>query len=434
MYETHKRLLEETPYASTASIGPAGENLVRYATLMVDRDHAFGRSGSGYLFGERKLKAIVVKKPSRGVEIYDKKLYREVYKEIVRRSNEMHMLKKHGTQSTPPYAASVGQIPVKNFYTTYHDKVNFLSGEVFERYRIRSEYCFPCVIGCRKITSLDGIEVSGPEYETIAMTGSNDMVFDPKAIIENGYLCNDLGLDTISTGNVIARYMEYLERRGEDKRGDHSFQVELIKKIAYRDGIGDILAEGVKRASERLGGEEYAVHVKGLEAPAWDPRGRVGAALSYATADVGASHLRGFPDRERPPKPLEKRHVESLIRNRDRKYTKDSLIVCTFTPRDFELASKAFYSLTGEHLDRLIGRRAENLGRLINLKLKPDLRDEIPKRRREPLPSGPARGSKAFLSEEEFKRGLQWFLWDENGKPTREALEKTSLQEFLSLL
>ncbi len=438
IYETTK-ILSERHRGSIAAIGPAGENLVKYAVVMVDRDHAFGRSGSGAQFGKRKLKALVVSRASTEVKVYDRDEYREVIREITKRSKEMRILREHGTQATPSFAASVGQIPVKNFYTTRHKEVDKISGDAFKRFRVRSESCLPCAIGCRKITKINDVEVSGPEYETIAMTGSNNLVFDPRAIIENGYLCNDLGLDTISTGNVIGRYMERLERyKGVKRRGDHEFQKDLIIKIAYRKDVGDILAEGVKRASEILGGTFFAVHVKGLEAPARDPRGRLGAALSYATADVGASHLRGFPDREPPRVSFKRKHVESLIKNRDRKYTKDSLIVCTFVPRDRELANKAFHSITGKELDPLIGRRAENLGRLINLRLKPDLKDDIPPRRWEPVPDGPAKGMKAFKDEEEFRRALMWFyemrLRDENGRPTEESLRKTSLEEFLHLI
>jgi len=174
-----------------------------------------------------------------------------------------------------------------------------------------------------------------PEYETIAMLGANLGIADREAILEANELCNALGIDTISTGGVIGFAIECSKRGAIPEKldwGDPKVLQTLIPQIAHRQGIGDTLAEGVRRASEIIGGESYkwAVHGKGLEVPAWDPRGKLGSGLAYATGDIGASHMRDDFQAKKPPLESALPIVPELVTGQDWLAVRDSLILCAF--------------------------------------------------------------------------------------------------------
>ncbi len=284
------------------------------------------------------------------------------------------------------------------------------------------------------------------------MLGGNCGINDIEAVIHANYLCNQLGLDTISTGSAIAMTMEAKEKglvEGPEfddvEFGNIDKFLELIDKIAYRKDIGGILAEGVAQAAEHWNVNDLAIHVKKLPFAAWDPRAKLGLGLSYATAAVGASHLRGWPTTRDVPEKSAVEVLDSLIEQQDLKTIKDCLSICHFTHSikpalDFDdcvnIVSAVWdRKITEEELIS-IARRVWIMKRMFNIRefgdKDPIEFDNLPKRfMEEPLPSGRAEGRTAFIDDEDFlksrsllyvKRGL-----DEKGYPTKEELDKLGL-------
>ncbi len=281
------------------------------------------------------------------------------------------------------------------------------------------------------------------------MLGAATGVFNLEVVLYYNWLADELGVDTISAGNTIAWFLELVEDGLIDPRehgfnakgfGDEEAVLRLLEMIAYRRGVGAILAEGVWRASKILGvGEDKAVHVKGLEAPAWDPRGRRALGVSYATADVGASHLRGWPRPHEPPTTGPARElVPSMARSRDRDSVMDTMGICRFVSYPLSAVIDFIGAATGwrpsEEELLLIPQRAEALARIHDAieRLTPPLDDTVPKRWMEPIPEGPLKGVKAFLDWNDLREAVREYYkirgWDENlGVPLPETLEKLGL-------
>ncbi|MGQ4872175.1 MAG: aldehyde ferredoxin oxidoreductase C-terminal domain-containing protein, partial [Candidatus Thorarchaeota archaeon] len=227
--------------------------------------------------------------------------------------------------------------------------------------------------------------------------------------------------------------------------GDARGALRLLKMIALRDGFGDVLADGVKRAAEKIGNgaAELAVHVKGLECAAWDPRGRKGMGLSYATADVGASHLRGWPATTDPPDTSALDVVESMVRARDEKVLTDSLVVCHFTyhlPLKLEQKIRLLNGATGESYTEedifLFAKRVAVLTRSFNVREGVSRKDDVlPPKFWTPQSQGPREGRTAFVSREDFEASLDMFYrlrgWDQNGVPTKETIEEVGLGSLI---
>ena len=274
-----------------------------------------------------------------------------------------------------------------------------------------------------------------------------------EAVIHANYLCNELGLDTISTGSAIAMTMEAIEKgliEGPEfddvEFGNIDKFLELIDKIAYRQDIGDILADGVAQAAEYWNIQDLAIHVKKLPFAAWDPRAKLGLGLSYATAAVGASHLRGWPSTSEIPEKSAVKVIDSLVEQQDLKTIKDCLSICHFTHSikpalGFDdcvniLSAAWDKEVTAEDLTD-VARRIWIMKRLFNMRefgdKKPIEFDNLPKRfMKEPLPSGRAKGKTAFVNEEDFiesrrtlyeKRGL-----DAEGVPIEEELKRLRIK------
>jgi len=299
-----------------------------------------------------------------------------------------------------------------------------------------------------------GSELEGPEYETLGMFGSNQLIDDLPAIIQANILCDKLGLDTISTGNVIGFIMECFERElisfretdGLDIRfGDREASLRAIEMIAYRQGFGDILAEGVKAISERIGKDSgrFAMHVKGLEFPAYEPRGAFGSALSYAVSPRGACHRRAWPPAKEilgnyPPYTVEGK-AEMVKGLYDENCILHALLVCDmpakFIPLSQDDYSKYFEAVTGGPLSKndfqIIADRIETLIRMFNVREGFSRKDDtLPYRTlHEPLPDGPAKGQ--FIGEENLNRMLDEYYelrgWDRLGTPKKETLKKYQL-------
>ncbi|HDM92544.1 MAG TPA: hypothetical protein ENG69_04045 [Candidatus Korarchaeota archaeon] len=370
--------------------------------------------------------------------------------EILRRTEGRRGPQNDGTTGGVVSANALGMLPTRNFQTTHFEHAENYDPSALRRYRFRDLSCFLCPKACVKYHRLPSGELTVVQYEGMAMLGTNLGLERVEDMIRLYERCNRLGMDVISAGSVMAMAAECAERgllrdeKFEDLRfGNAGAFLRLVEAIAYRRGLGDLLAEGTARAAEELGAPELAVHVKRLEMAAWDPRGRLGLGLSYATADVGASHLRGWPDSQEKPSVSALGTVESLIRRRDEKALADSLIMCVFLDTRVEDYPRILRAATGEEYsveDLLkVGWRIETLIRMFNLRegLNPEEEDVLPPRMWEPVPDGPSRGMRAFVSEEDFRACLKKFYamrgWNESGKPSREIISKLGLSDLLSM-
>jgi len=295
------------------AIGPAGERLVKFATI-ANEEGIGGRAGGGAVMGSKNLKAIVVK-GTRPIEFaYPEELRRYVRDLNIRLGSSARgvSLRKFGSAGSVGIYHEIGNIPIRNFlWGRWDDNEVFkITGETMAKTILERPFpCTTCPVACKRFVRVkpgkwfeSEFRGLGPEYETISLFGTNLLISDLEAIAKMNELCDRLGLDTISTGNVIGFIFEAAERGLINKEvdglrlewGNADTVVRLIQKIAYREGIGDLLAEGVKRVSEKIGGREFAVHVKGLEMPAHDGRAFFAHALSFMTINRGADHL-GWP-------------------------------------------------------------------------------------------------------------------------------------------
>lgn len=314
-FETDRLIKEATNEKAVVSvIGQAGENLVKFASIMTDglEARAVGRTGLGAVMGSKNLKAIAVYGNNRA-EVAKKNELKQLTKklapEMLKKAKGLHDYGTSGGMATFEY---VGDLPIRNWTQgKWEEGAKKISGQkMAETILTKNYHCGYCVIGCGRTVKLDtgdyaGVEQAGPEYETLASLGALCLVDDLKAIALANEWCNRYGLDTISTGGVIAFAMEAFENgliTKEDtdgleiKWGDPNVMLELVRRIAQRKGIGDLLAEGVKRVADKIGGIalEFAIHSKGLEFPAHDPRAYNSLAVGYATSNRGACHLQAF--------------------------------------------------------------------------------------------------------------------------------------------
>ena len=455
---TLKKRLGES--AHVASIGPAGENLVRYACISVDKYRQAGRGGAGAVMGSKNLKAVAVRSASYKIEYADPEGFREAAKKalkVIRENSFIPLRRKYGT---PIWVAPVNKaalLPTRNFRTGVFEKAENISGETMrDKIVVKDGTCYNCIIQCWKYTHVESgkykvDELAGPEYESIALLGSDCGVGSIEAVAHASMLCDDLGLDTISTGNSIAFAMECYERgllTVEDtdglelKFGNADAEIEMVKKIAYRKGLGNLLAEGVRRASKKIGdgSEKFAMHVKGLEIPGYDPRGAFGMALAYATSDRGACHQRAWTVRAEIEGKLEPR-FSTKGRARFVKETQDeramcfSLVLCDFAPLEVkhfvELLNKATgFNFTVEDYLKT-GERIWNLTRLFNVREGITRKDDTlpPRFMEEPLLEGVTKGQ--VVTKEMLDEMLDEYYalrgWDKNGVPTEEKLKELGL-------
>lgn len=443
--------------ASVLSIGQGGENLVRFASVMNDASRAFGRGGLGAVFGSKKLKAIVTIGGTKRPAIHSVDDFRDFRYEVNKLVNThpvtSKMLKSLGTAGILNLMNSMGVLGTRNFRDNHFEHADDISGEALrEKYLVRYEACWGCSIMCGRVSNMEGKHISGPEFETIYAFGSNLGVSNLAQIIKANYYANDYGLDTISTGGVLGYAMEMTEEGLHDfgiRFGEDEKLVEYIRKIAERKDIGDELAEGVKRLSEKYGGEDFAMHVKGMELPAYDPRGVQGMGLVYATSSRGACHLRGgytvsieiFGIPRRINRFLTVSKGTHVARHQDSGNVCDSLVVCRFTTNAISLHHwvRIYNAVTGQNLNESelerIGERIQNLERMINLKLGFTKKDDT-------LPRRLLKEAKRISDHGEFVVDLETMLkeyyeyrdWDENGVPRREKLKELDLEDDIPWL
>ena len=301
--------------SEVACIGPAGERLVRYATI-TNGTRTAARCGVGTVMGSKNLKAVVILahgQPSLHNLLEFKKLVGQQV-DILKTHPKRESLSQFGTTTMTGIVNSLGIYPVKNFQEGYFEDWEALGAEAFQAIRVKNTGCYSCMTRCGQIYEVKegpyrGARSEGPEYETIWSMGGLLGNKELGSIVQADALCDQLGLDTISTGGTIAFAFELFQRgilTDADTGGlnltwgNHQAILTLIEQIGQREGLGDLLAEGSKRAAESIGrgSEDYAMQVKGLEFGGYDPRGIMGYSLSYATANIGASHMYGRPREE----------------------------------------------------------------------------------------------------------------------------------------
>ena len=309
---TTNMLLDETEDrdASVAAIGVAGENMVRFAAVINDRGRAAGRGGGGAVMGSKNLKAVVTN-GTVDIRVADPKGFMDavIKAEEALDKYPYESINQFGTPLLVNILNAGGCLPTKYFNQATFKNADDISGErLTERYLIKRRACYGCSMGCGRYSSVGTGPFAtppqeGPEYETLNMLGALCLNNNLESILNANYLCNNLGMDTISTGSAIAFAMECFEKGilkkkdldgRELKWGDSGAVVELVKKIAQREGIGDLLANGVRAAAEHLGpkARKVALHVKGLELPAHEPRGESKIlGLQYAVSARGACHM-----------------------------------------------------------------------------------------------------------------------------------------------
>jgi len=457
-----KDLKDET--VSVACIGPAGEKLVRFACIVHERRTA-GRCGTGTIMGSKNLKAIAVRGTG-DVEVRDTEKLKDVAERVYKEAKEvMKEYSKYGTPTLVELINYSGALPTRNFQSGVFEGAEKLTGPFMRKKIVKKDVsCWSCPVGCSKIVSIkegfSNIITEGPEYETISMLGSNCGIDSIDAITLANKYCDDLGLDTLSTGNIVAFAMECYERglinkentEGlEIKFGDHQVVIELIKKIANREGFGDLLAEGVKRASEKVGkeSEKFAIHVKGLEIPGYSPRSLYGAALNYATSPCGGHVNRGSTVLTEITMPSNIRFDPVgkgiLVKNeQDRRAVYDSAVLCLVTRRITHLpqVSEMLEAVTGmrarpeELMD--IGERINNLERAFNVREGITRKDDILPWRclEEPMPDGPAKGR--ALGEAGLNKMLDEYYgargWNNEGIPRKDRLQELGLNDVAKQL
>ena len=267
------------------TIGPAGENEVRYAALMTYDSRAFGRGGIGAVFGSKNLKTVSFAGDVKAdVSIPDDAVAGDIHRQA---ATEDHIMKRQGTTSGVDLKNEMFSLPTQYFERMSFDEgVDGINGDAVESKKYKRGTCSQCAFACKLPTRDEetGLETEGPEYETVFSFGSNLLVGDVVSVMKSNELCDELGLDTISAGVSIGGYLQ-----AEERFGDSALIHELIEKIAHREGVGDLLAEGIGRIHDDLGVTNWTS--KGLEFPGHDGRVLHGRALGYATANRGADHM-----------------------------------------------------------------------------------------------------------------------------------------------
>ncbi len=297
-YETQEILGKKKYHAV---IGPAGENMVLFAGIVSDERIA-GRTGVGAVMGSKKLKAVSVS-GSRKLEMDDPEAFKEYTKTIrtLFRDHPVlgHSMEAFGTAGIVKTTNARNIIPTHNFKYGHFDKGMSLTGEYMADNTLvgTKSSCIHCPVTCGRQVNIEGIgTVKGPEYETLGLMGTNLEISDITKVQEWNYAADDMGMDTISLGAVLGFTME-LQERGMLQSGltfgDAAGVPEIIRDIAHRHGLGNDLADGVKRMSAKYGGHEFAMHVKGLELSAYDPRGSFAQGVEYATTNRGGCHVQG---------------------------------------------------------------------------------------------------------------------------------------------
>lgn len=469
-YETQALIKEELgdKKFQVTCIGPGGENLVKYSAI-IHNFHAAGRGGIASVLGWKKLKAFAVR-GDKGVEVPDNEAMINFYKELTEKCIKHPTLPGYGTTVALGTINKMGCLGTRNWQAEVFEGAANIDGyTTIPKYKIRDIACTGCPIGCGKIQKIAegkyaGALAKGPEYETLYALGSLVGVDDFGALVSAARLCDEYGLDTISTGVSIAWAMECYEKGILTKEetdgihlnfGDGNAVNEAVKKIAYRKGyLGDLLAKGVKEASEIIGcGSQYfAMHFKGLELAGHSPRGVKGWTLGYSVGWRGGSHHDGRVHDIEYPKSFEERALkfedkpEIVYKTVHRVMIEESLITCRFfggyygplEPNENHLKIIKLttgFNLTLEELWRT-ARRIRTLIRCLEVRdgfgRKEDVNAPPLRVLNEPIPQGPSKGAYTKPSELKIMIDQLYDLmgWDrETGKPKSEVLKELGLDD-----
>jgi aldehyde:ferredoxin oxidoreductase len=455
----------------TALIGQGGESLVRYACVMNDVNHAAGRSGMGAVMGSKLLKGIAVRGSGR-IPVVNPEIIKEHARRIASNKPLLDQQRRYGTTGVTSGLNAGGGLPTRNFQTGYFEEGDALTGDALnESLLVDIDGCYACPLQCKRVVAASSPYVidrrfGGPEYETIGAFGSNCGIGDLAAVCKANELCAAYGLDTISTGNAIAFAMECRERGLLGKReldgldlhfGNGQAMLRMVEMIARRQGIGDLLAEGVVRAAERIGGNarSFTMAAGGQEFPMHMPRQKPTMGLGYAIGPAGADHGLGLHDtalvkegvgmlpwqelgilRSQPLSDLSVEKLRALIYGQCWRTVLDSISTCIFVPYSRADIVALLSAATGWNSSLFelmkVGQRGITLARFFNTRegfTRAD--DGLPERCFEPLPSGAMAGvaidGSAF--EEMVDAYYDMMGWDPaTGQPRRGLLLELGLE------
>ena len=453
-----------------AQIGPGGENLVRYACMINDLHHAAGRTGMGAVMGSKNLKAVAVRGHEKA-KVADAEKLKELAKWLIqdmKKEWSEHHDFGTGIDAMESYV-KLGNLPIRNFRDGDFPNAKALDPRTIkETISIGMESCYACPVRCKKVVKVeepwrvDPI-YGGPEYEALAAFGSNCGVDDLKAVCKANEICNRYTLDVISTGVTVSFAMECYENgiltdtdtgRVKLNFGNAQAMVQMVEMIGGREGLGDLLAEGVKRAAEKIGkgAERFAVHVKGQEVPMHDPRLKRGFGLGYAVSPTGAEHMDNLNDMYitnvhdleevvvplgiLEPIPLEDlgpKKVRALIYVVNSKTLDNCLLLCYIAPWTYNYIQKTemIRAVTGWKTTMWelmkVGERTLNMARVFNVRegfTKND--DWLPERFFHPKTSGALSETAVDPTKLEKARSTYYEMmgWDENGVPKRAKLQE----------
>ena len=455
--EVDEKLKEAHPDCKVLNIGPAGENLSMLAAIMNDKDRAAGRGGCGAVMGSKLLKAITVTSTKKVVESYDDEKLKEVNKECLQLIRENAVtsggLPTYGTAVLVNIINNTGSFPTKNWQESYYEQADDISGETLkDTYLVKNSACHRCPIACGRVVKVDDKVVGGPEYEPLWAYGGNCGLNDLNAIDKANMLCNEYGLDAISTPCTIAAAME-LYQKGYIKEeecdgiplvwGSSEAIVEWTRRMGEAKlPLAKLMADGSYRLCEHYGHPEISMSVKKQEMPAYDARGIQGIGITYATSNRGGCHVRGYlisPEILGLPEQLDRTTIEGKAQwakiFQDLTAVIDSMGLCLFS--SFALGAPQYAALlnagtgttyTAEELLEA-GERIYNIERLFNKAagMKPE-DDKLPKRLiEEPISSGPSKGmtSQIQITLPQYYEARGWV----DAFPTQETLERLGLTE-----
>jgi len=466
-------------------IGPAGENLVRYANITNDLRHFNGRNGMGAVMGSKNLRAVAVRGHSRYLSLaHDAPALQALGKRLSQEAVKHPLswdLQQRGTPGLVEPLNTGGMLPTRNFKQGVFEGVDGIKWEAYEKQIFTAKRsCYACAVRCKREVAVEGkpSEYGGPEYETVGVFGSDCGVDDIQAVAKANELCNEYLMDTISAGATIAFAMECFEHGliglkdtdGIDLRfGNAEAMLSMIGKIARREGFGNLLAEGSRRAAEKIGGEApfFAIQVKGQELPMHEPRGKYNVGLGYAISEIGADHLlvahdtmlanpesvsfkgaQGLGLQSAQPARVFNEEKTSHFYTLERWTSFEKVSgLCFFgpVPRSFMQAAdvvEGVRAATGwdVDLDELLtmGERATNMARVFNAREGFSRKDDVlPGRLFQGLENGAIQGQ--GIPREDFEQALTRIYqakgWDEQtGMPTRERLEALSLEWAADLM
>jgi len=469
-YETQETILKEIggeKGTRVVGIGPAGEKQVLISAIMNDEGRAAGRGGGGAIMGSKNLKAIAVR-GTKTVPLADADTYNGLAKAKHKEFSTWEM-SAYGTSGWLEGSWNLGDIPVKNWRVgLWEEGCKSISGKKMAETILKPHRaCYMCPLGCSRWVKIEkgrfALEGPGPEYETLGMFGTLLMNDDLESVCYLNELCNDLGLDTISTGSLIGFAMEAYEKGVITKEdagvdltwGNVDAIVEMTLQIGQCRGLGQVLGQGARRASAELGqgSEQYAVHVKGLEIPDHDPRAFWSMAVHYATAPRGGCHLHGTPLQYQfggsspgfgikgTDQRFETKGMGLLAAQAQNKATVvNSLIICEFASSGVDAPEMAdlLKSATGMDFSTeempVIGERIITLQRAFNVRCGVTAKDDVlpPRLLESPTEGGAA--SKVPNIEEQLREYYEVRGWTEDGIPSREKLEELGLDEAVEQL